>query len=86
MEDTIVIREFGNLARRLGINIRYTNEGPSGLCTIKDKKVLFIDKTLDKRNKIEVFTREFKTLDIEGVFVVPVIRRLLELNDEANGW
>jgi len=86
MEDTIVLREFENLARRLGIDIRYTNEGLSGLCIVKGKQVLFIDKTLDKRNKIEVFAREFKTLDIEGVFVVPVIRRLLELNDEANGW
>ncbi|MFC1692201.1 hypothetical protein ACFL1R_01700 [Candidatus Latescibacterota bacterium] len=86
MDDSIIIREFEKLAHRMDIAIRHTAGGPDGLCTIKGGHVLFIDKTLDKRSKIEVFVREFRTLDFEGFFVVPVIRRLLGLEDEEADW
>ena len=86
MNDNICLAEFEKLARQLGVEIRYTAGGPSGLCTIKGERVLFLDKTLDRRDKIDVFVHEFKTLDLEGFFVVPVIRRLLGLDNESAEW
>ena len=86
MDDNVCLAEFEKLARQLGVEIRYTVGGPSGLCTLKGERVLFLDKTLDRRDKIDVFVREFKTLDLEGFFVVPLIRRLLGLDNESAEW
>ena len=82
MDESVCVREFEHLATRIGVEIRYIDDGPSGLCTIKGKRIMFIDKKLDKYTKLDLFVRDFKTLDLEGFFVVPVIRELL--NDEKN--
>ena len=86
MDDSVTIREFEHLAHRLGIEIRYTGDGPSGLCTLKGKKVLFIERGLDMSSRVALFVREFKALDLEGIFVVPLIRRLLDLHDQSQNW
>ena len=86
MDDTVYIKEFENLAQHLGIEIRYLEEGPTGLCTIKGSRVMFIDRTLDKKAQLELFVRDFRTLDLEGYFIVPVIRRLLGLEGEKSDW
>lgn len=78
MNDEVVAGEFKKLAERLGIELRYLEEGPSGLCTLKGKRIMFIDKSLDSSEQVELFVREFRDIDVEGIFVVPVIRRLLE--------
>ena len=75
-----------NLAERLGIEIRYSDEGHSGLCTLRGNRVLFIDKSLDDKERIALFVHEFKTLDLVGYFVVPVIRKLLGVGDEGVDW
>jgi len=87
MDDGVCRAECEKLARRLGIEVRYTAGGPSGLCRVKGRRVLFMDRTLDDGGKIEVFIREFKALDLEGVFLVPLIRRLLgmEYDDRTGG-
>ena len=82
MDDSVIIREFERLARRLGIDIRYTYGGPSGLCTVKGTRVLFIDRNTDIKSRIQLFTHEFNTLDLHGIFVVPLIRKLLRMEDE----
>jgi len=86
MDARIIKAEFEKLARQLGVEIRYTDGGPSGLCTVKGGQVLFLDKMLDTANQIEVYVREFRTLDLEGVFVVPIIRRLLGLDSDNTEW
>lgn len=86
MDETICLREFKDLAARLGIEIRYIDEGPSGLCTIKGNRVMFIDRNLDKRSQLDLFVRDFKTLDLEGFFVVPIIRKLLGMEHEESEW
>ena len=85
MEDRIILREFERLAGMAGIRIRHTNEHLSGVCTIKGKQVIFIDNALDERQKINIFTSSFRSIDLDGVFVVPVIRRLLG-GDEYGDW
>ena len=77
MDDAVILKEFEKLAHRLGMEIRYTAVGPSGLCSVKGKQILFIDRSLDSAARIEMLVREFKTLNLEGMFVVPLIRRLL---------
>ncbi|MFC1538270.1 hypothetical protein ACFL6H_02510 [Candidatus Latescibacterota bacterium] len=86
MNEALCLQEFKNLAARLKIEIRYIHEGPSGLCTVKGSKVMFIDKSLDRRSQLDIFIRDFKTLDLEGFFIVPIIRRLLGLENEDSDW
>ena len=86
MDEAVYIKEFNNLADRLGIEIRYIDDGPSGLCTVKGKRVMFIDRNLDKRTQLDLFVRDFKTLNLEGFFVVPIIRKLLSMENENSDW
>jgi len=77
MDSAVIIREFEHLAHRLGIEVRYTPGGPSGLCTIKGKQILFIDSGLGASSRVELYVREFKNLKLDGIFVVPLLRNLL---------
>ena len=86
MDDSVTIREFELLSHRLGIEIRYIADGPSGLCTFKGRKVLFIERGLDTGSRVSLFVREFKAIDLDGIFVVPLIRKLLDLHDESQDW
>ena len=86
MNDAVIIAECEKLAQRLGIKIRDTEGGPCGLCTVKGERVFFFDKTLGQKEQIELFAREFKTLDLEGIFVVPVIRNLMDKDNEIAEW
>ena len=82
MDDSVTLREFERLAQRLGIAIKYTHEGPSGLCTVKGNRVLYIDRTLDAESRSKVFIREFRSIDLSGYYVVPLIRKLLGTEEE----
>jgi len=82
VDDSVTLREFERLAQRLGISIKYTREGPSGLCTVKGNRVMYIDRTLDTESRIKIFIREFRSIDLGGYFVVPLIRKLLGTEDE----
>ena len=81
MDDHHCIQEFEKLSERLGIEIRRISESPSSLCTVKGKRVLFLDRMLDKKSTIAVFIREFREIDLEGIFLVPFLRKLLKEND-----
>ncbi len=83
MDVRFIRTEFDKLAERLGIEVRYTSGGPNGLCVLKGRRVLFIDRGLDRERQVDVFIREFRQLDIEDIYVVPVLRRLLHLDDEG---
>ena len=87
MDDARVLTECERLARRLGLEVRRTAGGPSGLCTVRGERALFLDRGLGDRSGIDVYVRAFRTMDLGGVFVVPVIRRLLEGdNADTEDW
>lgn len=86
MDIGVYRREFEKLAERLNIEVRYTAGGPSGLCILKGERVLFIDKNLDQLSKVEVFAQAFKPLDLNGVYIVPALRRLLGMDKSCGSW
>jgi len=86
VDDTVTVREFERLAERLGIRVRYTSGGPSGICTVKGERELFIDRELGPSERVALFVREFRGIDLEGVFVVPLIRKLLKRGEEDLSW
>jgi hypothetical protein len=84
MDEAHCAGEFIKLAKRLGIEIRQTTDGPSGLCTIKGKRVFFIDKSMNLKSLISLFASELKTLDTLGdVFIVPMLRKQMGIEDDT---
>jgi len=73
--------ELIELAGRLGIEIRYSPISPSGLCTVKGKQVLYINSSLDSHKTADMLIREFRQIDIEGIYLLPGLRALLENNN-----
>ncbi len=86
MDDASCVREFERLADRLGIEIRCVADARSGLCMVRGRKILFMEKGLDAAEKLAVFVREFRGVDLGGMFVVPAIRKRLGLDDERTDW
>ncbi len=81
IDEAVCIREFEKLAERLDIEIRIVAQAPSGLCTVRGRRILFIDKTFERKRKLAVFLREFRALELEGVFMPPILRKCLEMDD-----
>jgi len=72
------ISAFKDLAQRMGIVIRYTAEGPSGLCTIKGERFFFLNRTQTPDDQLHALIRDFRTIDdIDSYFILPVIRGLM---------
>lgn len=85
MDDRIILREFERLARMAGIRVRHTNDPVSGLCVVKGERVIFIGNAQDERQRIEIFAASFRNVDLDGYFVVPVLRRII-YGDEHEDW
>lgn len=87
MDEDVCIREFIKLAERIGIEIRYTTDGPSGLCMVRGNRIFFIDKSMDPKTTLSLFVRDMKTIDtLKGVYIVPLLRKQLRLEDDTSEW
>lgn len=85
MDADVALREFERLARRLGIEQRYTSDGSCGLCTVKGRRVLFLRRTMTAGERLGAYAEAFRLLDIEDIHVPPVIRHFLG-NGEDEAW
>ncbi len=75
-----MIAELERLARMLGVEVRYERMGilSGGLCRLGNSLVLFVNKLLPLRAKIEVMASELKSLSWDKHFVKPEVRQRLE--------
>jgi hypothetical protein len=77
--------ELKTLAERLGVKVREENllreagyHTRSGMCRVKGEDVLFVDRTLSAGDRVEVLVEELSRRDLQGIYVSPALRRLLE--------
>lgn len=77
--------ELKMLAERLGVKVREENllreagyHTRSGMCRVKGEDVLFVDRTLPPGDRVEVLVEELSRRDLQGIYVSPALRRLLE--------
>ena len=84
MNNGLIIREFEALAERLGIHLRTTASGPSGMCRVKGKLVFFFERGLSSDERVNLFIREFSRLDLDAVYVVPLIRELIDMKPDSD--
>lgn len=80
MDPNTLLLELGKLAEKLDIELRFDQiETPGGLCTLKGKKILLVNKNLDAAEQAEVIIDELSRQDgIEEIYLLPGIRRLIE--------
>jgi hypothetical protein len=84
LDDGVLLNQLEELAGKLGIEIRYGNipgedsHRMGGLCRVQGKYVLIIHSRLTVKEKIGVITKTLKGFEMDDVFVIPVIRELLD--------
>jgi len=84
MEADRLYQQLENLAEQLGISIQYddlSRSGPpatSGLCVVKGKKLYIMDRSQSLSEKIRLLSECLSQMDLNGVYVLPAIRKLLE--------
>ncbi len=80
MDNTLILQELESLAVQLGVELRYEalEEGSGGLCRYKGRLCLIANRELRLAERIRLLSRELGRLPLEGVFVRPSVRQLLE--------
>lgn len=87
MNETTALELLEEVACRLGIELRYENLGQSGIrceggfCRVGGKPIILINRKDSQGRKIRILIRSLRKLDLEGIFVPPAVRRLIERQD-----
>ncbi len=77
-------QDLKELAEKLGVvvseqNFRSTGiKAKSGLCKVKGKNMLFIEKQLSFQDKNEILASCLSKLPHENIFMVPALREFLD--------
>jgi hypothetical protein len=89
LDDGTLLNQLEELAGKLGIEVRYGNIGlkdsnrMGGLCRVRGKYFLIMHSRLTVKEKIGVITITLKGFEIGDVYVIPVIRELLDKSTES---
>ncbi len=80
MDDDTVLMKLEDLARALGIVIRYepTEDGRSGVCKLRGVKTVIIHSGLPVSGRIGALVDALAKEDTEGIYLPPVIREMLQ--------
>ena len=84
MEPDKTYQHLEELAEKLGISIRYEDLSGyefttrSGLCRIKGELIFIMDASKDLKQRIRSLSECLGKMDLDGIYVVPNIRKLLE--------
>ena len=79
MESEAVLMCLEELANKLGITVRYDVLGSEGgICTLRGKRILMVDESLNDAGKIEVMAQALCREAIEEVYIRPEVREILD--------
>ncbi len=86
MDESTIVRQLEELAETFGLQIRYEPirmdddlpNVPGGVCHLKGDNVLIINSKTTMREKIKTLADAVKNFDLDRVYILPVIRELLE--------
>jgi hypothetical protein len=84
-----VLAELEALAARLGVEVRREPfakgvlEGRGGLCWVKGKALVVMDEKLPLTERIGVLAGALAEFDLDGVHVMPAVRRTIEAAREG---
>ena len=90
MDDGVLLNQLEELAGKLKIEIRYgiiPGEDPhrsGGLCRVNGQYVLIMHSRSTVKEKIRFIIKTLKGFDMGDVYVIPVIRELLDKYEQKN--
>jgi hypothetical protein len=53
----------------------------SGLVRVRGQRIVFLDNLLSPEEKIKILCELLKGFDLEGVYLSPYVRKMLEVSD-----
>ena len=78
MKPNQLMEHFETLAEKLGLRIiQGKGDFNGGGCIIRQDKVIVLNKMKPIEQRLRVLAQEFALLDLEGVFVVPALRKFI---------
>ena len=84
MKPDQLYQELIDLAERMQVTVSEQNlkvsgiKVRSGLCTVKGQKLFVMDKHKSVHNKIKILAAQLAVLPHEDMYIIPVVRELLE--------
>lgn len=79
MKHEQIIMELEDVARQLGVTVRYEKgDFEGGFCILKDNKILLINKKLAPNRKAAVLAVAMQEIGLENVFLKPALREYIE--------
>lgn len=74
-----IVDYLAELSEKLGIAVRWEGLiGDGGICELRGKRYLFVDRSCDLGTQIEVMTAALCEEGFDEVYVLPEVRDLLE--------
>jgi len=75
-----LLKEIKDACARLDIACRETSRirSPGGLCSVKGRKVIILNRNLDVQEKVSIMVRELRGEDFSEIFLKPDVRSALE--------
>jgi hypothetical protein len=78
MKEDEILAGLEKLAESLGIQLRYEKgDFAGGYCVVKDRRMLIVNSTLSPAQRIKVMAGEFAGMNLDHVFVLPVLREVI---------
>src|SRR4030043_702882 len=86
MDENTIVKQLEELIKRFGVEIRHepikqdedSINVVGGLCLLKGEHVLIINSKAAIRDKIRALGMALKHFDHENIYMLPVLRELLE--------
>ena len=79
MKEQDILLALEDLVANLNIQLRYEKgDFAGGFCRVDDDKIIIVNSEYSRKKKIYLLTRELSRLDLDDVFIVPAIRKLIE--------
>ena len=79
MKHEALIEELHDVARQLGVTIRYERgDFEGGYCVLRDEKLLLVNRRLMPAKKASVLALAMNEIGLEEMYLKPVVREFIE--------
>ena len=79
MRVDLLITELEEVARQLGISIRYEKgDFEGGYCILRDTKMLIVNKRVQPQRKAAVLALGLNDMGLDNMYIKPALRAFIE--------
>lgn len=79
MKHEEIVADLEDLARRLGVTVRYEKgDFEGGFCILREQKLVLVNRKLTSQRKASVLALALQDLGLDSVFVKPALRAFIE--------